>query len=168
MILLLQIVIKQIDYMAIINMETKTLAVPLSVGRQLNFTAGAASAVATRLLEPHGLSLAQWAVLSVLWRNGDVNVKDLARLTGNAPPATSRIVDRMIEAGLLRRTQDMRDRRAVAIALTDRGEEMRPLMTIFESVNEVMLSGLTKMEERSLFDLLARVEANGRTWLEPR
>lgn len=153
--------------MAIINMEIKNLSVPRSVGRQLNFAAGAGSAVATRLLDPHGLSLAQWAVLVALWHNGNMNIKDLAQLTGNAPPATSRIVDRMIEAGLLRRTQDTRDRRAVTIALTDRGEEMRPLMTMFESVNEVMLRGLTSAEEQSLFDLLARVEANGRTWLEP-
>lgn len=147
-------------------METKTLTVPRSIGRQLNFAAGAGSAVATRLLEPHGLSLAQWAVLSVLWRNGDMNIKDLAQLTGNAPPATSRIVDRMIAAGLLKRTQDAQDRRAVTIALSDQGEGMRSLMTIFETVNEVMLGSLSKAEEQTLFDLLARVEANGRTWLE--
>lgn len=147
-------------------METKTLTVPRSIGRQLNFAAGAGSAVATRLLEPHGLSLAQWAVLSVLWRNGDMNIKDLAQLTGNAPPATSRIVDRMIAAGLLKRTQDAQDRRAVTIALSDQGEGMRSLMTIFETVNEVMLGNLSKAEEQTLFDLLARVEANGRTWLE--
>lgn len=147
-------------------MTPKTTVVPRSIGRQLNFAAGAGSAVATRLLEPHGLSLAQWAVLSVLWRNGDLNVKDLALLTGNAPPATSRIVDRMIAAGLLQRTQDAQDRRAVTIALSDKGEGMRPLMTMFETVNEVTLNGLSKTEQQSLFDLLARVEANGRKWLE--
>lgn len=147
-------------------MEQKPITAPRSLGRQLNFAAGASSAVCNHMLEPHGLSLAQWAVLSSLWRNGPLSLKDIAGLTGNSPPATSKIVDRMVTGGLLERQQDAEDRRAVTITLSTRGEELRPLSTFFETINQVLLEGFSEVEEQTLFDLLARAERNARTWLE--
>jgi DNA-binding MarR family transcriptional regulator len=146
-------------------METKRPTVPRSIGRQLNFAAGAASAVATRLLEPHGLSLAQWAVLTLIWRNGDLSVTELARLTGNAAPATSRIVDRMVSGGLLQRETDPRDRRAVIVSLSARAEALRHLQDIYQQVNAVALAGFSDAEAATLFALLDRVETSGRDWL---
>lgn len=151
--------------MATINMETKRTTAPHSIGRQLNFAAGAGTAVCNRILEPHGLSLSQWAVLSSLWRNGPLGIKDIAKLTGNAPPAVSRIVDRMIAAGLLERNPVKKDRRSVEIGLSANGEALRPLQHVFEEVNAVLLSDFTPDETAVLFALLARAEANGRRWL---
>lgn len=137
----------------------------MSIGRQLNFTAGAGNAVCNRLLEPHGLSLAQWAVLQSVWRNGPLSVKDIAKLTGNAPPATSRIIDRMVLAGLLVRQQDERDRRAVTVKTSEKGEALSALQSVFEEVNAIMLADLSAREVEQLFSLLERVEASGRAWL---
>lgn len=138
----------------------------MSIGRQLNFAAGAGNAVCNRLLEPHGLTLAQWAVLQSVWRNGDLSVKQIAKLTGNAPPAASRIVDRMVVAGLLIRQQDQKDRRAVTVNVSEKGESLRPLISIFEQVNEVLLCGLSQAETDQLYDLLGRVEKSGRAWVD--
>ncbi|WP_461428617.1 MarR family winged helix-turn-helix transcriptional regulator [Gymnodinialimonas sp.] len=146
-------------------MEPKILSAPRSVGRQLTFAGSVASAVANRLLEPHGLTLAQWAVLSSIWRNGDLSVKEIAELTGNAPPAASRIVDRMVSGGLLVRQQSDRDRRAVTVAASDKGDSLRHLAGMFEQVNDVLLADLDPEEVETLFTLLARVEASGRAWL---
>ncbi len=151
-------------------MATKIMAdseftAPRSLGRHLIFAASAASSVANRLLEPHGLSLAQWAILSSLWRNGEMSVKDLASLTGNASPATSRIIDRMIAAKLVVRRQDETDRRAVTVGLSERGEELRHLHNIYERVNEVLLSDLSEADAKTLFLLLSKVENTGRDWL---
>ncbi|MEX3016972.1 MarR family winged helix-turn-helix transcriptional regulator [Gymnodinialimonas hymeniacidonis] len=147
-------------------MEAKSLSAPHSIGRQLNFAASTASAVCNQLLEPHGLTLAQWAVLVVLWRNGEASVKDIAALTGNAPPAASRIVDRMVAADLVERRQNPTDRRAVSVALTEKGEGLRPLHDIYEQVNAVMLADLSEAEAETLFALLARVQASGRNWMK--
>ena len=141
---------------------------PKSIGRQLNFAAGVGSSVATHLLAPHDLSLAQWAVLNSLWQNGPLSLKELAELTGNAPPATSRIVDRMIASGLVARTQDKTDRRGVTIALTNKSEAMRPLAAIFEEVNKALLHTLSEAEQEALFGLLKKVESAGRRWLADR
>ena len=146
-------------------MTTKEVTAPPSLGRQLNFTAGAGNAVVTRLLAPHGLSLAQWAVLQCLWRNGALKLSDIARLTGNDPPATSRLVDRMIKAQLVDRSVDSTDRRAVTVGLAPKGEALRHLQGVYEQVNEVLMTDLAPDERASLFALLQRVERSGRQWL---
>ena len=155
----------QKDYMESIYMESKILATPRSIGRQLNFAAGAGSAVSTRLLEAHGLTLAQWAVLSSLWRNGALSIKDLAKLTGNASPATSRIVDRMIAEDLVVRRPDVSDRRAVVIGLSEKGEQLRRVQDLYKKVNSILMSDLSSAEQETLFELLERVEHAGRSWL---
>lgn len=146
-------------------MTSKMPTAPRSLGRALNFTASTGSAVANALLAPHDLGLAQWAVLVSIWRNGPLAVKQIAELTGNAPPAASRIVDRMVQKGLLVRRPDAQDRRAVVVDLSAEGEALRPLLSVYEQVNDVLLSDLSAAETVQLFDLLARVDAAGRAWL---
>ena len=138
---------------------------PRSIGRALNFAAGTGSAIANALLAPHGLGLAQWAVLVSIWRNGPLGVGQIAELTGNAPSAASRIVDRMVRGGLLVRQPDAQDRRAVVVTVSEAGEGLRPLMSVYETVNAILLGDLSEDEATLLFDLLARVEANGQAWL---
>lgn len=154
-----------IIYNTIGAMTTKDVTAPPSLGRQLNFAAGAANAVVARLLAPHGLSLAQWAVLQCLWRNGSLKLSDIARLTGNDPPATSRLVDRMVNAGLVERKVDSTDRRAVTVGLAPKGEGLRQLQGVYEQVNEVLMKDLAPDERESLFSLLQRIERSGREWL---
>ena len=146
-------------------MTSKTLTAPRSLGRSLNFAASTGTAVANGLLAPHGLGLAQWAVLVSIWRNGQLSVKQIADLTGNAPPATSRIVERMVQNGLLVRQQDERDRRAVVVDVSEKGENLSHLTSVYENVNEVLLGGLSEEETTQLFELLDRVQANGKAWL---
>lgn len=157
---------KQILYMATTYMEHKTPSAPKSIGRQLNFSAGVSTSVITRILQPHDLSLAQWAVLSCIWRNGALGIKDIAELTGNAPPAASRIVDRMVNNGLLVRDESESDRRGVVINPTAKGEELRVLQFVFEQVNEVILKDFSQADQDKLFELLSRAEQNGRNWLQ--
>ena len=152
--------------MAIINMSSKNLSAPRSLGRALNFTASTGSAVANVLLAPHDLSLAQWAVLMAIWRNGPLGVKQIAEVTGNAPPAVSRIVDRMVQRRFLIRQPDAQDRRAVVVDVSSTGDALRHLATVYEEVNEVLLSDLSKEEADQLFDLLDRVDSAGRAWLK--
>jgi len=146
-------------------MSSKSLSVPRSLGRSLNFAASTGSAVANALLAPHGLGLAQWAVLMTIWKNGPLTVKQIAELTGNAPPAASRIIDRMVQGGLLVREQGTHARRAVVVNASPKAEELRHLSSIHEEVNDALLGGLSEDEAARLFDLLGRVEAAGKAWL---
>ena len=143
-------------------METDDpLAPPASLGRALNLTSGAVNRLAQALLAEHGLQLAQWVVLSALWRRDGLTTGELARYTGNALPATSRIIDRMVENGLVRRRGDPADRRTVHVHVTEKGRAHAHLGDFHERLNAMLLDGLGEAERAALLAMLAHVEAQG-------
>lgn len=143
-------------------METIDLQAPRSLGRALNFTAGAATAMCQDMLAEHDLTLAQWVVLSALWQRDGLSVGDLVQYTGNNAPAISRILDRMEQKGLVRREASAEDRRAIQVHPGPAAASLEHLRRFWEDVNARLLDGLSDQETAKLFDLLARVEANAR------
>ncbi|WP_420408919.1 MarR family winged helix-turn-helix transcriptional regulator [Hoeflea sp.] len=140
----------------------KPLARPKALGRVLNFAAGASTAMCQDMLADHGLTLAQWVILSALWRQDGMLISEIADYSGNNAPAASRIVDRMEEAGLVQRVPSENDKRVVLVCLTDHGRSYEYLSDFHEQVNRRLLKGLSEEEADRLFELLARVDANAR------
>ena len=60
--------------------EPYGLTRPLSLGRQLNFAAGARMTMCNTMLEQFGLTLPQWVVLSALWRQDHLTIGEIAGL----------------------------------------------------------------------------------------
>ncbi|MCB1313899.1 MAG: MarR family transcriptional regulator [Sedimentitalea sp.] len=137
---------------------------PRSLGRQLNFAAGACTAMCNARLAAYDLTLPQWVVLSALWQRDGLTVGEIAEYSGNNIPATSRILDRMVEKDLVQREVDDRDRRAVRVCLAEAGRVLRPLETFHERVNDTLLEGFTQREAELLYALLARVEDRALGW----
>jgi len=135
---------------------------PPSLGRLLNFATAATNGLCNARLAAHGLTLPQWVVLSALWQRDGLTVTDLAEYTGNAGPATSRILDRMAERGLVARQPDPDDRRTTRIVLAPKGAGLRHLGGFHEEINGLLQAGLSAAEAATLAGLLARVEANAR------
>lgn len=140
---------------------------PRSLGRQLNFAAGATTGLCNAMLATHDLTLPQWIVLAALWQSDNLTVGEVAAYSGNNIPATSRILDRMIEKNVIARRSDPKDRRAVRITLTDTGEGLRHLQDFHQTVNKILESGLTSQEALTLSRLLDKVEQNARGWIRP-
>ncbi|WP_299870582.1 MarR family transcriptional regulator [uncultured Hoeflea sp.] len=144
-------------------MATKNpLTRPKALGRMLNFAAGASTTMCQDLLSEHGLTLAQWVILSALWRQDGMLVSEIADYSGNNAPAASRIVDRMEEGGLVKRVPSKEDKRVVLVCLTKQGQSLDHLANFYETVNQRLLEGLSDEEAELLFGLLERVEANAR------
>jgi DNA-binding MarR family transcriptional regulator len=141
-------------------MATKKPILPRSLGRHLNFAAGRTTALCQLKLEPYGLSLPQWAILSCLWREGELTVGALSTLIGNGLPATSRIIDRMIERDLLERRKDVNDGRVMLVKTTRKGQDLDHLATFYEEINSILLEGFDEKERETAFDLLIRLEQN--------
>ncbi len=112
------------------------------------------------MLAEHGLTLAQWVVLSTLWRRDGLLVGDLARQMGSKVSAASRLIDRMERDGLVRRRADSVDGRAVRVHLTRRGRASSGLATFFQDVNDRLLEGFSEREAHALFAMLERVHRN--------
>jgi DNA-binding MarR family transcriptional regulator len=114
------------------------------------------------MLAKHDLTLAQWVILSALWRQDGMLISEIADYTGNNAPAASRIIDRMEEAGLVKRVPSPDDKRVVRVHLTDHGRSLSHLSDFHERVNARLLQGISVSEAELLFDLLGRVDANAR------
>jgi DNA-binding MarR family transcriptional regulator len=82
-------------------------------------------AVYRPFLEPMGLTHPQYLVMLALWQHGQLSVKALSGLLQLDPGTLSPLIKRLEVAGLVRRNRDPRDERALAIALTEQGRELR-------------------------------------------
>ncbi len=69
------------------------------------------------------LSVPQLRTLLLLQRAGPLRMGSIARQLGRALSATTTVVDRLVEQGLVGRGSDPHDRRVVVCQLTDRGQE---------------------------------------------
>jgi DNA-binding MarR family transcriptional regulator len=147
-------------------MAIKKTELTASVGRHLNFTAGRMNALCQKLLDPHEISLPQWVILSCLWREGDLTVSGLTGRIGTGLPATSRLVDRMEERGLVTRHRDTVDGRAILVRVTEKGQALSHLRDFHERINDMLFAGFTQEERALAFGLLVRMQRNAEAALE--
>jgi DNA-binding MarR family transcriptional regulator len=71
-----------------------------------------------------GLTMAQMVALHLLTHLGPVSVSSIAACLKLSPPATSHLVDRLVVAGLVGRSEDPVDRRHKRIVITAPGREL--------------------------------------------
>ena len=69
----------------------------------------------------HGISAAQMFVLHTLSEEEALSLNELSERTATDQSSASVVVQRLVEAGLVTRTQNARDRRHVELRLTPRG-----------------------------------------------
>ena len=72
-------------------------------------------------LVSRGLSIVEWRVLAVLASSGPQRQTDMSQLTSIETSTMSRLVSRLIRAGLVSRSRNVRNGREVVVRLTARG-----------------------------------------------
>ena len=70
------------------------------------------------------MSYAQYGLLFGLAERGELSASDLASVAEVAPSTATKMLDRLVEAGLVARVRSESDRRVVMVALTARGAEI--------------------------------------------
>ena len=116
----------------------------------------------------YGITNEQWRVLACIKSRGPMRPVDIARLLERAPNSMSMIVDRMVKAGLVRRTRDRRDRRAVFVSLTNKGDAaIEPAVPVaWEFINKIV-SSLSDDDQRALADMLETLKCEFNSCLNP-
>jgi DNA-binding MarR family transcriptional regulator len=76
---------------------------------------------ALQMMAEHGLTMAQMVTLHCLEHLTVQSVSRIAEILRLSLPATSHLVDRLVRAGLVARTEDPTDRRAKRVELTPEG-----------------------------------------------
>ena len=116
---------------------------------------------ATRALEPLGLELWEYDVLSALRRQGTpftLAATALARATGLSAGAMTNRIDGLEERGFVRRKPDKEDRRSVLVQLTARGRQAidEAIHYRLQAANK-SLRNLNAADRQKLAGLLRRI-----------
>jgi DNA-binding MarR family transcriptional regulator len=105
---------------------------------------------------PAGWSMAGFRVMFCVWVGGELEPRDIARLSGLSRAAVSSVLNTLERDGLVERTRESHDRRLVTVRLTPDGE--RRLIAAYAAQNRVeqsFFAGLSAGERRALADRLA-------------
>jgi DNA-binding MarR family transcriptional regulator len=102
-------------------------------------------------------------VLMSLWREDGLNMTELGRRAGLEPSTMTGLLDRMERDGLLYRSADPEDRRALRVNLTDDGVAIRELVLgVLERTITKIFSGISEKDLDHLRGILRRVLENSR------
>ena len=88
------------------------------------------------------LTIAQLKSLFFIAAKGKTNFKTLAEALGVTPPNITGIIDRLVEQGLVSRTENPEDRRIMLLQLTDKGQKLE------NKLREHKLHHLTQILDR--------------------
>jgi DNA-binding MarR family transcriptional regulator len=102
-----------------------------------------------------GLSMPQYSILMRLRHSDACAVHDIGRMFDVSSAAASQLVDKLVQGGLVARTEDPADRRARKIVITAKGRALidRGLAERFRWVDE-LLDGLAPGERAALVSSL--------------
>jgi DNA-binding MarR family transcriptional regulator len=123
---------------------------------------GAAPAI--RLCEGgFGVARMEWRLVAALKEEGSMSLSSLVRRTEIDQARVSRAVERLVEKGLVRRTQDGTDRRRVVIEVTDDGRRLYcDLFPGLVQINQRIMSVLDESEALVLESYLQRLTASAK------
>ena len=113
-----------------------------------------------------GINVTDMKCLDMMILNGSASPTELAEHTGLSSGATTAMIDRLQEAGLIERHRHPKDRRGTVLLLTK--QAVRRLPSLFESLGKAMtqlLSGYSREELEVLADFFVKV---GRLWTQER
>ncbi|MFT7879874.1 MAG: MarR family transcriptional regulator [Sulfurimonas sp.] len=132
-----------------------------SLGFVLNRTAIASKNSFNRLIRSYGISPEQWSVIFRIVEHDGISQKALAESTYRDQGNLTRMLDRLIEKGYVRREADADDRRAIKLFATERSVVMADeIIPLSQAHNETMTHGFSSEEKATLIALLNKVYKN--------
>jgi MarR family transcriptional regulator, organic hydroperoxide resistance regulator len=100
-------------------------------------------------LARHGLVIAEWRVLAALSDAGPQRQIDLADITSVEVSTLSRLITRLVRAGLVSRARSDRSNREVTVALTGQGTKLvEELIPVARDLERIAIAGLPPAELR--------------------
>ena len=112
-------------------------------------------------IAPLGVVPGQFAQLLALYERDGITQQELCDMVGIEQPTMANTVGRMERDGLVERRPHPSDGRKQLIFLTEKARSLEdPLTEAAQSVNSRATAGLSKTEQATLIDLVAKIQAN--------
>jgi DNA-binding MarR family transcriptional regulator len=128
---------------------------------EINETARAIRRLFDQRASAMGVTRAQWRVLARLKREPGLRQVELADRLDMEPITLCRIVDRLEEAGLVKRKTDPSDRRAWLLELTGKADPVvKQLRAVARGIAEEAMNGIRETDLRELQERLAAIRTN--------
>ncbi|MFF0746101.1 MarR family winged helix-turn-helix transcriptional regulator [Streptomyces sp. NPDC004111] len=131
------------------------------VSHSLSVVARLHRIAAGRVLRCLGLYPGQEFVMMRLWEAGPVRQSELIKAVGLDPSTVTKSLQRLEQAGHVRRRPDPKDRRASLVEATEESGALRErVLGAWADLEERTLAGLDERERAELLRLLEKVEGN--------
>lgn len=115
-------------------------------------------------LAPHGVTAQQYNVLRILRgaRGKPLKTLEVGERMISRTPGITRMIDRLVDKGLVARERCLEDRRVVFCSITPAGLDLLDRTdALVDRLDERTGEGLEPAELEQLIDLLARIRASG-------
>jgi DNA-binding MarR family transcriptional regulator len=114
-----------------------------------------------------GMNSTDLECLDVLFLRGEATAGELAKATGLTSGATTTMIDRLVEAGYIRRDNDPNDRRRVILRV--RPEKIGPIARAYEPIAQRTTALWSTFSEKELATVLRFIEESVKLsvdWIE--
>jgi len=121
------------------------------------------------VFKEYGITMEQFGLLATAkGSGGSLRPTDLASLLERSPNSMSMLVDRMVKAGLVKRTRDKKDRRVVNVFLTSKGENtLEPAAPVGWELIQKILSPISDKDKKDLASQLEIIKCEALGYLNP-
>jgi DNA-binding MarR family transcriptional regulator len=104
---------------------------------------------------------AQGRILYVLWEHGTLTITEIGKLTSLAKTTLTSMLDRMEVSGLIERIPDIKNRRQIHVAVTEKARVYRKTYDwLNEKMNESFYQGLSDDEVATFENNLMHIKNN--------
>jgi DNA-binding MarR family transcriptional regulator len=128
----------------------------------LRFTSNYIEAIQNTFMAKFGLTMPQFNILRILRGSGkSIPVNTVKERMVEKSPNTTRLMDKLIDKGLISRERCVKDRRVVFVEITEEGLRVLSELDVEMKKEENILSPkLTDKEANDLSDLLDKLREN--------
>ncbi|MGV3622742.1 MAG: MarR family winged helix-turn-helix transcriptional regulator [Archangium sp.] len=128
------------------------------VGFWLRFVSNHVSSRFAQLVEARGVTVSEWVALRELLVDEPPSASTLMQRLGMTKGAVSKVLARLEEKGLVRRTWDRDDGRAQVLELSAAGRKLVPVLARLADENDAhFFDALPKAERKQLIATLRRL-----------
>ena len=121
----------------------------------IRFTSNFLGNIQQNLMNQYDLTMPQFNILRILRGSGDaINVNTVKDRMIEKSPNTTRLMDKLIDKGLIERIRCEKDRRVVYVKISENGLAILSEIDKNIDVNTLINAGLTDEEANTLSDLL--------------